>query len=73
MRMIEVRKMAKELGISDALALETTALIRNVQQKRNTAECFRTGKTHCEEALCAWRDLCLDPFCPAEDSKGGPA
>jgi len=59
MKTIEIRKMAKGLGIMEAFNLETTELIWAIQKKEGFSQCYRTGKEKCDETICLWRKMCL--------------
>lgn len=59
MRMDEVRKKAKELGLKTA-RMKKEDLIRAVQAAEGNFPCFGTAAGSCDQSLCCWIDDCLD-------------
>ena len=35
-------------------------LVRSIQKTENNPQCFRTGKSDCEQKVCCWREFCVD-------------
>jgi hypothetical protein len=35
-------------------------LVRSIQKTENNPQCFRTGKSNCEQRVCCWREFCLE-------------
>lgn len=58
MKMDEVRRKAKDLGIKSQ-RMKKPDLIRAIQTAEGNAACFATGQTECDQALCCWREDCL--------------
>ena len=58
MRMDEVRKKAKELGLKTA-RMKKEDLIRAVQVAEGNFPCFGTAAGFCDQALCCWIEDCL--------------
>ena len=60
MRMSEIHKIAKKLGIK-SFGKKKIDLIREIQEKEGNIPCFRTDRVnHCNEINCLWRDDCID-------------
>lgn len=59
MRMDEVRKKAKELGLKTA-RMKKEDLIRAVQAAEGNFPCFGTAVGSCDQSLCCWIEDCLD-------------
>ena len=35
-------------------------LVQSIQRAEGNLNCFRTGKSDCQELFCAWRPYCLE-------------
>jgi two-component system cell cycle sensor histidine kinase/response regulator CckA len=60
MKPIEIRKMAKQLNIQDALNANLEYLIRTIQRKTGLCDCFRIIGLNCYNNSCLFKDLCFD-------------
>ena len=58
MKMQEVRKKAKALGIK-SFGMKKVDLIRAIQSKEGNVPCFKTGLDSCDQFNCCWRSECL--------------
>lgn len=59
MKMADVRKRAKELGIRSS-KVKKVDLIRSIQVAEDNIPCFGTERVqYCGEERCLWRDDCL--------------
>lgn len=58
MRMTEVRKRAKDLGLEPG-SLRKADLIRAIQRAEGHFDCFGTATGFCDQQDCAWRKDCL--------------
>jgi len=58
MNVQEVRKMAKELGVSPG-KMKKPDLIRSIQVKEGNFPCFQTAADNCDQVSCHWRNDCL--------------
>jgi len=58
MKMNDVRKKAKELGLKTQ-SLKKPDLIRAIQTAECNTPCFATGRTECDQFACCWREDCL--------------
>ena len=59
MKMDEVRKRAKKLGLKTG-GKKKVDIIRAIQEAEGNAPCFKTGMDDCAEMDCCWRDECID-------------
>lgn len=59
MRLIEIEKKAKGLGIKETWKYSKKDLIKTVQRKEGFSECFGTKPTGCEQFTCCWRSECV--------------
>lgn len=60
MRLSEVEKKAKGLGIKDTWKYSKQDLIRTIQHKEGNSGCFSTAKSgSCSQMACCWREDCL--------------
>jgi hypothetical protein len=59
MKMDEVRRRAKEMGLATDRKAKKTDLIRAIQTAEGNSACFDTGRLDCSEKACCWREDCL--------------
>lgn len=59
MRLSEVEKKAKSLGITDTWRLSKKELIKTIQRKEGNFDCFASGNNSCNQHACAWRSDCI--------------
>ena len=59
-RMDEVRKRAKALGIKTA-QMKKADLIRQIQKTEGNFDCFGTAQDYCDQWNCCFREDCLSP------------
>jgi len=59
MRITEVQKKAKKLGINDTWRYSKKDLIRNIQRREGNFDCFGTAINFCDQNGCMWRRGCL--------------
>jgi hypothetical protein len=59
MRLSEIEKKAKNLGIKDTWKYSKNELIKTIQRKEGNFDCFATAQNHCDQMSCAWRQDCL--------------
>ena len=55
MRLSEVEKRAKSLGIRDTWRLSKKELIKIIQRAEGNTDCFGTKHNSCEQLCCCWR------------------
>jgi DNA-binding IscR family transcriptional regulator len=59
MRFQEIRKMAKDVGISTH-RMKKTDIVRAIQGAEDNVECYGTERVDiCQEPSCLWRSDCL--------------
>jgi len=58
MRLSEVEKRAKSLGIKDTWRLSKKDLIKTIQRTEGNNACFGTTRI-CEQMVCCWRSDCI--------------
>ena len=58
MKMTEVRKRAKALGVKTG-GRKKADVIRDIQKAEGNIPCFGTAKGHCDQTACCWREDCL--------------
>jgi hypothetical protein len=61
MKMQELRKRAKKVGIKNTFGLSKTELIRRIQRAEGNFDCFGTAKDYCDQIVCCFREDCLEP------------
>ena len=59
MRLAEIEKKARAVGIKDTWKYSKRDLIRNIQRKEGNFDCFGTAKGSCSQMACCWRSDCL--------------
>ena len=59
MRLSEVEKKAKCLGIKDTWRLSKKDLIKTIQQAEGNVTCFGTRRNSCDQLICCWRSDCI--------------
>ena len=57
MKMQEVRKMAKKLGLKTC-GMKKVDLIRAIQSEEGNIPCYQTEVSSCDQTDCCWRDDC---------------
>jgi len=59
MRLSEIEKKARALGVKDTWKYSKKDLIRNIQKAEGNFDCFATAKNHCDQLACSWRSDCI--------------
>jgi len=59
MRLSEIEKKAKTMGISDTWKYSKKDLIKTIQRKENNFDCFGTARGNCIQLSCCWRSDCV--------------
>lgn len=59
MRLSDIEKKAKGLGVKDTWKLSKKDLIKSIQRAEGNFDCFGTAITFCDQASCSWRSDCL--------------
>ena len=58
MKMIEVRRIAKEMRLKSG-KMKKSDLIRTIQATEGNSPCFGSTSGNCEQNECCWRYDCL--------------
>jgi len=59
MRLLEIEKRARSVGINDTWKLSKKELINGIQQKEGNKDCFATRtRSICGQMNCCWRADC---------------
>lgn len=60
MRLSEVEKKARQVGIKDTWRYSRKELIRQIQRQEGNFDCFDTlNKQSCSQNQCCWRVECV--------------
>ena len=60
MRLSEITRKAKSVGIKDTWKYSKNDLIKTIQRKEGNFDCFGTAITsQCDQTGCCWRIDCL--------------
>ncbi|MCU0665891.1 MAG: SAP domain-containing protein [Candidatus Omnitrophica bacterium] len=59
MRLTEVEKKAKQLGLKDTWKHSKKDLIKQIQAKEGFSSCFGTANHSCAQMSCCWREDCI--------------
>ncbi len=59
MRLSEIEKKAKDLGIKDTWKHSKKNLIKTIQRAEGNFDCFGTAAGSCDQSACYWRSECL--------------
>ncbi|MBP7836282.1 MAG: SAP domain-containing protein [Candidatus Omnitrophica bacterium] len=59
MRLSEIEKKAKSLGIKDTWRYSKKDLIKSIQRKEGNFDCFGTARGVCSQMACCWRVECV--------------
>jgi hypothetical protein len=59
MRLVDIEKKARTLGLKDTWKYSKKDLIKTIQHKEGNFDCFGTAANFCDQQACCWRDDCL--------------
>jgi hypothetical protein len=59
MKLTEIQRKARTLGIKDTWKYSKKDLIKTIQKKEGNPDCFGTAVTFCEQMSCCWRPDCV--------------
>ncbi|MCX5701495.1 MAG: SAP domain-containing protein [Candidatus Omnitrophica bacterium] len=59
MRLTEIEKKARDVGIKDTWKYSKKDLVKSIQRKENNFDCFGTALNFCDQWVCCWRSDCL--------------
>lgn len=59
MRLSDVEKKARAIGVKDTWKFSKKDLIKTIQRSEGNFDCFGTAKGSCTQSVCCWREDCL--------------
>lgn len=59
MRLSEIEKKARSLGIKDTWKYSKKELVKTIQRAEGNFDCFATAKGSCAQTSCCWRLDCV--------------
>jgi len=59
MKMNDVKKIAKGLGLTTAVGMKKAQIIRAIQEREGNFPCFGTARDYCDQPKCIWQQDCL--------------
>jgi len=59
MRLSEIEKKARGLGVKDTWKYSKKDLIRNIQRAEGNFDCFGRTSSYCDQMVCCWRSDCI--------------
>ena len=59
MRLADIEKKAKKMGIKSTGKPSKKDLIRKIQLKEGNFQCFGTAVNFCDQMACCWRVDCI--------------
>jgi hypothetical protein len=59
MRLVDIEKKARGLGIKNTWQFSKTELIKKIQRAEGNFDCFGTSRKACDQLACCWRADCL--------------
>lgn len=59
MRLGEIEKKARGLGIKDTWKYSKKDLIKTIQRSEGNFDCFGTAQNYCDQMACSWRSDCV--------------
>ena len=59
MKLSQIEKKAKELGIKNTWLYSKRDLVRAIQKTEGNFDCFGTATNYCDQSNCSWKEDCL--------------
>jgi len=59
MRLSEIEKKARSLGIKDTWKFSKKDLVRTIQRSEGNFDCFGNAKGGCDQMACCWKTDCV--------------
>ena len=59
MRISEIEKKARSVGIKDTWKYSKKDLVKAIQRTEGNFPCFGTATANCDQWACCWRSDCL--------------
>jgi hypothetical protein len=60
MRIGQIKKMAKSLGLKIIPTMKKSEIIKTIQKKENNFDCFGTAIKYCDQENCLFRKDCFE-------------
>ena len=59
MRMSDIEKKSRAVGIKDSWKFSKKELVKAIQKAEGNFDCFGTATNYCDQMACCWRSDCL--------------
>ena len=59
MRLSEIEKKARAVGIKDTWKHPKKDLVKMIQRTEGNFDCYGSATNYCDQMLCCWREDCL--------------
>jgi len=59
MRLSEIEKKARSLGVKDTWKYSKKDLIKSIQRSEGNLDCFGAARDNCNQLSCCWRSDCI--------------
>ena len=59
MRLSDIEKKARGLGLKDTWKYSKKDLVRSIQHAEGNFDCFARANSYCDQMACCWRSDCL--------------
>ena len=59
MTILEIKKLAKKMGLKVNPRMKKAELIRQIQRAEGNFDCFAAATDYCDQHKCLWREDCL--------------
>ncbi|MGD0336928.1 MAG: hypothetical protein ABSB18_07540 [Candidatus Omnitrophota bacterium] len=59
MRLVDIERKARQLGIKNTWKLSKKELVKAIQRAEGNFDCFGTITAYCDQLSCCWRIECL--------------
>lgn len=59
MRISEIEKKARSLGIKDTWKYSKKEIVKAIQRKEGNFDCFASAMSFCDQMACCWRVDCI--------------
>ena len=59
MKLAEIEKKARSVGIKDTWKYSKKDLVKTIQRTEGNFDCFGTASDSCNQLTCCWRSDCI--------------
>ena len=59
MRLVDIEKKAKSLGVKEPWKHAKKDLVKAIQRSEGNFDCFGTAINYCDQSACSWRNDCI--------------